>query len=167
MKNVILQRQTASAYHDPDLAIQGQIIRSRLETTNLPRHSPLLVIKASFSLPAGRPFYEALHSCKPSGLCNTNAFLSIQSPPKRSRHWIKHSILVPNFLLAQRVPRQATKEFLRMSKSDLAALISILCGGYITWKKVCDSLESSLIGTSFSPALVRYTNFVETYAGII
>ena len=164
MKCIVLNREYAPAYHAPDLAVQGQIIRLTLEKAELPKSSPLRVIRATFMLPAGRPFFEALRSCKPSELCTNENFLSIKCPPKRSRRWQGHSIEVPNFLLIQQVSRRAIEQFLRLPKPDWAGLLQPVCGIYITWERLCDCLESSLSGSRFSPALIRYANFQEIYA---
>lgn len=171
MKFETIKRHAAGAYHDPDDARLGLLIKDRLSGITYHSPSALEFLTATFLLPAGAPFYAALRRSQLSQLWKDDSYLSVHQAGSGIKSTSSgRSIVVPNFIKFQKVRKASVSVFLKASDQELAGEIFRLMNHTLTWplkwQRICSYLEATLLGAGFSPALIAHVNFVGNYAPI-
>ena len=166
MKPKPLSRFPWSCTTEVQQATIGHHIREALDSSMLPAKSPLQVIKASLTLPAGAGFLRALRRSRPQADPKFPGYLRMASPMPRHQD-SAYTILVPNFL--NEVTEEAIRAFYRTSDDDLIRQLGAITGTIVVpsrtrWRDLANILDATTMGTGFPASLISYVNFVDNFA---
>ena len=171
MKTGNTRRYIHAAGYRPEWAREGILLKHALSRADAPAKSPVRALIATFMLPAGENFYEAIRHCDPEVLVEDKPYLEIWSRMERARGDCQRGdpsgrIVVPHFLVS--VDPIAVRRFVTWPKPQLVAEVHKYTTGYcpsgLDWDQLTRRLEACLHVSGFSPGLIAYVNFIDDYA---